>query len=134
MLPLTLQQSPIITGHSLLAAPLQLIFLTITNSYVNSGAHNRIRTGDLFLTKEVLYRLSYMSASFPTMERVAGIEPAYSAWKADVLPLNYTRYIYMASEQRVNRANTSDPMGPVSMAVLWPVAHRSTESDSSLRP
>ena len=25
------------------------------------------------------------------MERVAGIEPAYSAWKADVLPLNYTR-------------------------------------------
>jgi hypothetical protein len=27
----------------------------------DSGAHNRIRTGDLFLTKEVLYRLSYMS-------------------------------------------------------------------------
>ena len=25
------------------------------------------------------------------LERVAGIEPAYSAWKADVLPLNYTR-------------------------------------------
>ena len=25
------------------------------------------------------------------MERVTGIEPAYSAWKADVLPLNYTR-------------------------------------------
>ncbi len=25
------------------------------------------------------------------MERVAGIEPACSAWKADVLPLNYTR-------------------------------------------
>jgi hypothetical protein len=27
------------------------------------------------------------------MERVAGIEPASSAWKAEVLPLNYTRYI-----------------------------------------
>ena len=27
------------------------------------------------------------------MERVAGIEPAQSAWKADVLPLNYTRLI-----------------------------------------
>ena len=26
------------------------------------------------------------------MERVAGIEPASSAWKAEVLPLNYTRY------------------------------------------
>ena len=25
------------------------------------------------------------------LERVTGIEPAYSAWKADVLPLNYTR-------------------------------------------
>ncbi len=30
--------------------------------------------------------LSYRSA-----ERVAGIEPAYSAWKADALPLSYTR-------------------------------------------
>ena len=27
------------------------------------------------------------------MERVAGIEPASSAWKAEVLPLNYTRNI-----------------------------------------
>lgn len=26
-----------------------------------------------------------------TMERVAGIEPAFSAWEAEVLPLNYTR-------------------------------------------
>ncbi len=25
------------------------------------------------------------------MERATGIEPAYSAWKADVLPLNYAR-------------------------------------------
>ena len=25
------------------------------------------------------------------MERVAGIEPAYSAWKAAALPLSYTR-------------------------------------------
>ena len=25
------------------------------------------------------------------MERAAGIEPVYSAWKADVLPLNYAR-------------------------------------------
>jgi hypothetical protein len=24
-------------------------------------------------------------------ERVTGIEPAFSAWEADVLPLNYTR-------------------------------------------
>jgi hypothetical protein len=25
------------------------------------------------------------------LERVAGIEPAYSAWKAAALPLSYTR-------------------------------------------
>ena len=33
-----------------------------------------------------------MSTTLPTLERVAGIEPASSAWKAEVLPLNYTRY------------------------------------------
>ena len=27
------------------------------------------------------------------MERVMGIEPTWSAWKAEVLPLNYTRII-----------------------------------------
>ena len=29
--------------------------------YRNTGAHNWNRTSDLFLTKEVLYRLSYVS-------------------------------------------------------------------------
>jgi hypothetical protein len=52
-----------------------------------TGAHERDRTADLVLTKDVLYQLSYVSV----LERVAGIEPAPSAWKAEVLPLNYTR-------------------------------------------
>src|SRR5438132_5824791 len=30
------------------------------------GAHARIRTGDLFLTKEMLYRLSYVGARVPS--------------------------------------------------------------------
>jgi hypothetical protein len=34
------------------------------------------------------------------LERVAGIEPAPSAWKAEVLPLNYTRQ----SEHRIKPA------------------------------
>ncbi len=60
------------------------------------GAHNRNRTCDLFLTKEVLYRLSYVSVGVAlreahSMERETGIEPAPSAWKAEVLPLNYSR-------------------------------------------
>jgi hypothetical protein len=35
-----------------------------------------------------------------TVERVTGIEPALSAWEADVLPLNYTR---IAAQERRNR-------------------------------
>ena len=30
-------------------------------------------------------------------KRVMGIEPTYPAWKAGVLPLNYTRKIYYKS-------------------------------------
>ena len=35
------------------------------------------------------------------MERVMGIEPTYSAWKAEVLPLNYTR----AAKRRIAHQN-----------------------------
>ena len=37
-------------------------------------------------------------------ERVTGIEPAYSAWEADVLPLNYTRRLYLAPLKSLVRA------------------------------
>ena len=41
----------------------------------------------------MLYQLSYMGKvlSPAVVERVMGIEPTSSAWKAEVLPLNYTR-------------------------------------------
>ena len=39
-----------------------------------SGAHIRTRTGDLFLTKEVLYLLSYVGTL--KLERETGLEPA----------------------------------------------------------
>ena len=43
----------------------------------------------------MLYQLSYMGSvsvkRADSMERVMGIEPTSSAWKAEVLPLNYTR-------------------------------------------
>ena len=32
-------------------------------------------------------------AGVTSMERATGIEPAFSAWEADVLPLNYTREV-----------------------------------------
>jgi hypothetical protein len=35
-----------------------------------------------------------------TVERVTGIEPALSAWEADVLPLNYTRaYLHCVARE-----------------------------------
>ena len=39
----------------------------------------------------VAARLIRRVPSMAHLERVTGIEPAYSAWEADVLPLNYTR-------------------------------------------
>src|SRR5882724_5645496 len=68
------------------------------STHIRSGADDRDRTGDLVLTKDVLYQLSYVSGNSPgrvalPMERVMGIEPTPSAWKAEVLPLNYTRLV-----------------------------------------
>jgi hypothetical protein len=63
-----------------------------------SGAEEGTRTPDLLITNQLLYQLSYFGiqngdaeVSVAFMERVTGIEPALSAWEAEVLPLNYTR-------------------------------------------
>jgi hypothetical protein len=37
------------------------------------------------------------------LERVTGIEPALSAWEADVLPLNYTRACEQGLVKLTNR-------------------------------
>src|SRR5208282_3746110 len=49
-------------------------------------AHDRNRTDDLILTKDVLCRLSYMGKSGKRDSN-----PRPSAWKADALPLSYSR-------------------------------------------
>src|ERR1700690_215920 len=54
-------------------------------------AHDRNRTGDLFLTKEVLCRLSYMGDSNFKWSGKRDSNPRPSAWKADALPLSYSR-------------------------------------------
>jgi hypothetical protein len=45
-----------------------------------------------------------LSLARQPMERVAGIEPASSAWEADVMPLNYTRdkIYYIVFSQKSN--------------------------------
>ena len=45
----------------------------LSKKYYNSGAHERDRTVDLVLTKDVLYQLSYVGRNH--LERVMGIEP-----------------------------------------------------------
>ena len=52
-----------------------------------------IRTPDPRLRRPLLYPAELLThiTNFENKERVMGIEPTYSAWKADVLPLNHTR-------------------------------------------
>ena len=44
------------------------------------------------------------------LERVAGIEPAYSAWKAAALPLSYTRAFSVKHRIRPKTTALFDPM------------------------
>lgn len=53
------------------------------------GDPGAVRTLDLLIKSELLYRLSYRVK----MERVNGFEPSRKAWKAYMLPLHHTRNI-----------------------------------------
>ena len=61
--------------------------------------------------RETEYPASMQRAA-PKLERVDGIEPTLSAWKAEVLPLNYTRTGWSFSG-RVRRCQA-----------LWPIKHQ----------
>ena len=54
-----------------------------------SGAPEETRTPDPLLRRQLLYPAELQAHK--KLERVMGIEPTCSAWKADILPLNYTR-------------------------------------------
>ena len=65
-----------------------------------NGRDDRIRTCDILLPKQARYQTAPRPDSRKNrpcgrpssgVERVTGIEPASGAWKAPVLPLNYTR-------------------------------------------
>ena len=56
--------------------------------------------------KEPLYqRLLGHKHNWLVMERVKGIEPSYSAWKAAALPLSYTRTLKDELTRRAGRLN-----------------------------
>ena len=59
----------------------------LSRKALSPGVPKGIRTPDRRLRRPLLYPAEL----WVQMERVKGIEPSQSAWKADVLPLNYTR-------------------------------------------
>ncbi len=54
----------------------------------HTGALWGTRTSGLLLRRQLLYPAELTAL---VLERVMGIEPTQSAWKAEILPLNYTR-------------------------------------------
>ena len=62
--------------------------------YTHHSVPEGIRTPDPRLRRPLLYPAelrTLINIAFAISERVMGIEPTYPAWKAGVLPLNYTR-------------------------------------------
>ncbi len=84
-----------------------------------------IRTPDPRLRRPLLY-----PAELQTRKRVMGIEPTYLAWKASVLPLNYTRIdaclsrivgvtgFEPAASWSQTRRSSQTELHPVSVALL----------------
>ena len=61
-------------------------FLMAGAGWARRGSHS---LSEVLKTTQILVVPGNLLAS--SLERVTGIEPALSAWEADVLPLNYTR-------------------------------------------
>ncbi len=59
---------------------------------------------------------------FHIQKRVMGIEPTYPAWKAGVLPLNYTRRLFMRYELKVG-VTGFEP------ATSWSQTRRSSQAE-----
>ena len=76
---------------------------------MNTGDPGGIRTPDPRLRRPLLYPTELLNHI--NLERAMGIEPTTSAWKAEVLPLNYTRNINFSSG-RSGRIRTCDPLFP----------------------
>ena len=75
---------------------------TLTNWATSTifGTVGGIRTPDLLLRRQLLYPTELQPR---IVERVMGIEPTRPAWKAGILPLNYTRVL---SQQPIFYHNT----------------------------
>ena len=63
----------------------------------NDGTPEGTRTPDPLLRRQLLYPPELQAL----MERVMGIEPTRPAWKAGILPLNYTRMALIPESAKV---------------------------------
>ena len=83
-----------------------------------SGALWGTRTSGLLLRRQLLYPTE-LTAQF--LERVMGIEPTRPAWKAGILPLNYTRIsaFQVASVRRFNGCRFSATFVIISHSFLF---------------
>ena len=68
------------------------------NGVLKNGTPEGTRTPDLLLRRQLLYPAELLAH---LLERVTGIGPAYPAWKAGVLPLNYTRKSLCLSDSAI---------------------------------
>ena len=85
-------------------------------------ARDGTRTRGLDLGKVALHQLSHSRMEYD-QEQVMGIEPTYSAWKADILPLNYT---CKRCAQNRNRTNDTGIFSPL----LYRLSYLGTSSGS----
>ena len=68
--------------------------------YKKGNVLEGIRTPDPRLRRPLLYPAELQTHALFSEKRVMGIEPTYPAWKAGVLPLNYTRMLAVISLQQ----------------------------------
>ena len=68
--------------------------------YTHHNVPEGIRTPDPRLRRPLLYPAELQTHALFSEKRVMGIEPTYPAWKAGVLPLNYTRMLAVISLQQ----------------------------------
>ncbi len=50
------------------------------------------------------------SGDLRNLERAMGIEPTLSAWEAEVLPLNYARYLRVSRLAQIKAFNNPNPL------------------------
>ena len=89
--------------------------------YTHHNVPEGIRTPDPRLRRPLLYPAELQTHALFSEKRVMGIEPTYPAWKAGVLPLNYTRtfgnkcvplYFYLMRHQSGWQDSNLRPPGP----------------------